>query len=207
MQDILDFNPSGSILNNELRAKTIRIILTVLVVLGFVQLISDCAEYNMLEKYKDGTITLGEQKWNGVRQIIIAIARLIMTIVCIVFFIRWLRRAFHNLHKLGVKGLSASEGWAAGAWFIPIFNLYRPYQLVRETWVKTIETVSTVEDTRYERTNGMIVGFWWLFWILRVVTTVIVSSMPRVSDYIDQLQTRDVIKIFYAIFEMTAGIL
>ncbi len=50
----------------------------------------------------------------------------------------WFRRAYFNLHQK-VSYLSHSEGWAAGSWFVPIVNLYRPYQIMKEIYVETKE--------------------------------------------------------------------
>jgi hypothetical protein len=46
----------------------------------------------------------------------------------------WMHNAYRNLPALGVGGLTWSPGWAAGAWFVPIANLFVPYLVARELW-------------------------------------------------------------------------
>jgi len=56
--------------------------------------------------------------------------------ISVITFIMWFRRAYFNLHQK-VNHLSYSEGWAAGSWFVPIINLYRPYQIMKEIYIET----------------------------------------------------------------------
>jgi len=48
-------------------------------------------------------------------------------------FIWWFRRAYGNLPALGVPQ-KYSPGWAVGAWFVPILNLFRPWKMTEEIW-------------------------------------------------------------------------
>jgi len=58
----------------------------------------------------------------------------IIIIICIVVFLMWLYRARSNLPALGAADVRWSPGWSIVCWFIPIMSLFRPYQVVRETW-------------------------------------------------------------------------
>jgi hypothetical protein len=50
------------------------------------------------------------------------------------FFIRWFHRAYKNLLALGAGELRFKPGWAIGAWFVPILNLWRPKQIANDIW-------------------------------------------------------------------------
>lgn len=88
-----------------------------------------------------------------------------MHIVCIIVFIMWFRRAYANLHRLGsVNILSYSEGWAAGAWFIPFINLVRPFTIMIEIWNGTQTSIpGKVEREGVQGTHH--IGLWWGTWI------------------------------------------
>ncbi len=60
--------------------------------------------------------------------ILAAIAFLIEGILVCMF----LYRANANLRALGTLRLQHTPGWCAGYWFIPILNLYKPYQVTKE---------------------------------------------------------------------------
>ncbi|MBO0837848.1 MAG: DUF4328 domain-containing protein, partial [Actinobacteria bacterium] len=49
----------------------------------------------------------------------------------------WTYGAYRNLPALGAGGLSWSPGWGAGAWFVPIANLFVPYLVTRQVWLGT----------------------------------------------------------------------
>jgi hypothetical protein len=50
----------------------------------------------------------------------------------------WCHRVYRNLPWLGETRLRFSSAEAAYFWFVPIWNLWRPYQILREVWMRTI---------------------------------------------------------------------
>ena len=58
----------------------------------------------------------------------------IILMFCFVVFLMWLYRARSNLPALGADDVRWSPGWSIAMWFIPIMSLFRPYQVVKETW-------------------------------------------------------------------------
>lgn len=81
----------------------------------------------------------------------------IITIATIFFFIRWFRRAYFNLYLLDGVRLSRTEGWAAGAWFVPLLNLYLPFFIFREIWMQTQRNIP-------EKTAPVSPGILWVWW-------------------------------------------
>ncbi len=49
----------------------------------------------------------------------------------------WLHRAYGNLALIGSKRSRFSRGWAIGCWFIPVVNLVRAYQIMRDLWLRS----------------------------------------------------------------------
>jgi hypothetical protein len=101
-------------------------------------------------------------------------AILLSIITGIVYFV-WLYRAYANLPALGVDRLDASPGWAIGHYFIPILNLFRPYQTMAEIWSCSIP----LEDNRQGRTSSAIVGWWWAGWIIAALLGQVSGAMVR----------------------------
>jgi hypothetical protein len=71
----------------------------------------------------------------------------------------WQHHAQANAVVLSGGGLRFTPGWAVGWWFIPIANLWKPFQTVRELWKashgggwRTIATWS-------------LLGWWWGTWL------------------------------------------
>lgn len=83
----------------------------------------------------------------------------------VVVFCVWMYRSYKNLSLFGIRNLSYSPGWAAGAFFVPILNLYRPCQIAQEMWRASNPDIPEGAPWRSTSGSGLIAG-WWTFWIL-----------------------------------------
>ena len=100
-----------------------------------------------------------------------------------ILFIMWFRRAYFNLHQK-FNYLQLSEGWAAGAWFVPILNLFRPYVIMKEM---------VEESANYLRKVGVDVGSkaknilnpWWTFTVISMILGRIIWKMK--TDSLEEL--------------------
>ncbi len=104
-------------------------------------------------------------------------------IACAIVFIQWFRRAYFNLHTLVPKStLKYSEGWAAGAWFVPIFSLFGPFQIATDLFTKSEELL--VENNLMDRKPGLlkIAGWWWGLWVTHNVLDNIATRMDGDVD-------------------------
>ena len=87
-------------------------------------------------------------------------------VLAIVFFIQWFRRAYFNLHNLvSSSKLSYSEGWAAGAWFVPVLNLFGPYQIATDLFSKSEELLISKGLMERKKQYHQVKGWWWAIWI------------------------------------------
>lgn len=76
-----------------------------------------------------------------------------------VFFLLWMQRAYSNLHRTRISGLSHTPGWVTASWFIPFVRLYRPRELMQEIWDKT-QTAYRPQGSFVPENSG-IVSYWW----------------------------------------------
>ena len=81
-----------------------------------------------------------------------------------VTYLMWLHRASSRVAEAQVGPTRFSPGWAVGWWFIPIMNLFRPYQVIAELWRATGGNVHLRDWTR----DGVsaLLGWWWGIYIL-----------------------------------------
>jgi hypothetical protein len=104
-------------------------------------------------------------------------------IACAITFIQWFRRAYFNLHKLIPSSkLRYTEGWAAGAWFIPIFSLFGPYQIATDLFTNSEGLL--VGNNLMERKPGLhrIAGWWWGLWVTQTILANISTRMDGAVD-------------------------
>ena len=103
---------------------------------------------------------------------LLLVANFALLLASYVVLIRWLRRAYYNLHQLPGINPEYTDGWAAGAWFVPFLNLSRPYKIMREVWEDTQRAAlgQVVEPTT-------LLGWWWAAWLVKTVIGRITGRM------------------------------
>ena len=90
---------------------------------------------------------------------LLPIIEVLALVASFVVLIRWLRRAYWNMHALRLR-LEHGEGWAAGAWSVPVLNMFRPYSIVKEVWRQT-------QLVAFERVQPhVLLRIWWIVFIL-----------------------------------------
>lgn len=170
---------------NEQRARNAVTLIWIMLGLEIISFISGFMQYELLQIAADGgSFTTAEAEANDTREQFIAIIYMITYIVSAVTFIQWFRRAYYNLH-LRVNHLSATEGWAAGSWFTPVLNLYRPYQIMKEIYEETSSLLTQYRLNRGEVLSTGMVGLWWTFWIINNLIGQVAFRLP--SDTVDEL--------------------
>jgi hypothetical protein len=97
---------------------------------------------------------------------LVGIATLVVMIATAVAFLLWFYRVHRNLRGLGAAGLEYSSGWAVGGFFVPILNLFRPYQIAREVWKGSDPNADPADPTawRLAPVSPLLLG-WWLAWL------------------------------------------
>jgi len=114
---------------------------------------------------------------------LLVLGHIVLVVVGYVVLIRWLRRAYYNLWQLpDAPRPSFSEGWAAGAWFVPFLNLARPYTIVREVW----EGTERVALGGYTATAPSLLGWWWAAHLISLFVGRITSRITSNGQGITQ---------------------
>lgn len=178
---------------NEQRAKNAITLIWIVLILEVLSFISSYLQYDLLLTIANGgEFTEMEASENDIREQIIGVLYLIATVISIVTFILWFRRAYFNLH-LKANNLSYSEGWAAGSWFVPIISLYRPYQIMKELYLKTKE-LFIKNDINYDQnftTNYL--GWWWTIWMISNFFGQFIFRYSLNAETIDELTTSTIL--------------
>lgn len=86
----------------------------------------------------------------------------------VVVFLMWLYRVSHNVAAFG-ESTQHSPGWAVGSFFVPIINLFVPYQAVKDVWKKS--EPSGADAFSYGVSPPGFFPAWWGFWIASNITS------------------------------------
>jgi len=178
---------------NEQRAKNAILLIWIVFALEIVNLISSYMQYDLLQTIANGGYISDEAaEANDLREQICGIVYFIAYLISAITFIMWFRRAYFNLHQK-VTCLAHSEGWAAGSWFVPIICLYRPYQIMKEMYVKTKELFTKKGLSEKVDYSTSYLGWWWTLWIISAFVGQFVFKFAfKSTDTIDNLITTTV---------------
>jgi hypothetical protein len=181
-----DFRPNSD------RARNAQTLVWLVMAGSIVLIATTYLELDVLERLKNGVgeydegIVAEAERSDSINQIA-TIIYFILRIISAVFFIQWFRRAYHNISNFSTPQLS--DGWAAGAWFVPIFNWFRPYQMMREMWQATTNQVGTDEFNETGYNYKLNIGIWWTLWVIFAVLTNVILRIDQKS--IDEITTAD----------------
>ncbi|WP_028777300.1 DUF4328 domain-containing protein [Shimazuella kribbensis] len=80
--------------------------------------------------------------------------------ITVIFFSLWIFRIYQNMSALEASDyLRMTPGWAVGWYFVPIANLFKPYQGMKDVW--------NACDTEYDKQRGhSLIKWWWIIFLL-----------------------------------------
>lgn len=87
-------------------------------------------------------------------------AQVVTFLVCGFVCLKWVYRASLNAHALA-EGLRTSPGWSIGWFFVPIANLWKPFQGLREAW-----QVSADPKAWQAQPTPELFRWWWGLWLV-----------------------------------------
>ena len=189
--------------NNELRSERAKNMIYLSLVAISVSIIMIFYEMSLLSS--EGSFKAQKVALFSSIQTIVYIFYNIVMLISSITFIMWFRRAYYNLH-LKVQNLSFSEGWAAGCWFVPILNLWRPQKIMKELFNKTIEFLRQNSISVDKDISDRVVGIWWITYIGHWLLQNISLRMQINASSMDQEMNALWISIFASVVFLICGI-
>jgi len=157
-----DFKPLGT------RSKWTIALLAIVIVVDAFALFSDIREIQLMNRLIDGDFpSFDELDASDNRQGAAGALELASLIAVVVAFLMWFSRAYKNLASLGASGFRFTPGWAVGAWFVPILNLWRPKQIANDIW-RASDPSAPAEQASAWREGAIpaVLTTWWIFWVI-----------------------------------------
>lgn len=135
----------------------LKVSLLAFTLIALLSLYSTWLEIQLLQQAASGvSITQAQAAANDSRQAVLGLLYLGSLLVTAVLFLRWVYLSNKNAHTLINGNMQSSPGWAVGWFFIPIANLWKPYQAVRE-----IFEASHPEKNKKDTVRPEVVPAWW----------------------------------------------
>ena len=144
---------------------------------------------------------------NDWRQMAIGLVQMVVSLAAGICFLMWIYRAHRNLPALGARRLKYSPGWTVGYFFIPILNLFRPYQATAEIWRASDPSVMMSERSGWsEVPTPNILPLWWAFWLLATFVGQVAARMALQDAEVNELITASWTTLATDFFHGVAGV-
>ena len=126
---------------------------------------SSIAQHALLSSMAAGIgLATGQADANDARERVIAVLKLLALLATVVTWLVWQYRAYANLRLVGTRETEYTPGWSVGYWFIPLLNLFRPYQITAELWSHS--EIGNARDPIGGLSGPALVGVWWGSWLI-----------------------------------------
>jgi len=116
-----------------------------------------------------------------------------------VLFMRFMYKAVQRAKGFAVPFTYVSPGWAVGYWFIPLMNLYRPFEVVKALVKACAEEAGTPDKPA---AGEQLLGAWWALFLLgNIVASAVarmdldLSTAAGLMSYLDYTLGSDVLLI------------
>ena len=107
-----------------------------------------------------------------------AVITVLVFLVAAVAVCMFMHRSNRNARVLGATQMEHAPGWSVGYWFIPILNLFRPYQAMKELYQSS--TSPNGSSWRDVEPSSML-GPWWGCWLIGGMISRAVNRMESKS--------------------------
>ncbi len=160
--------------------KFLKLLLVLGAVLAVVSLFSSLMQAELLSRE---TFTDEEGRANDARETLIGLAQLGLYLFTVVIFGCWIVRANKNVRALGADGLRFTPGWAVGYFFVPIVNLWKPYQAMSDLWRGSRNPGSWVATAA-----GAVLPAWWTLWLVSNILGQVSFRASMAAKTLESLQ-------------------
>lgn len=184
-------------------------VLAAAVVLDAIAVGSDLSEWRLLERVEAGE-AVSEQTLdaNDSRQARIGLAQTGLFAVGGLFFILWFHRAYKNIAGLGAKDVRYGAGWAIGAWFVPVLNLFRPKQIANDIWRASDPDAPADPGLEWKgRPVPAFITGWWAAFVFSGMLYCVAGSRSADAETIADLQVANWAYVGADVLSVSAGVL
>ena len=120
-------------------------------------------------------------------------------------FLMWFRRAYYNLH-IKVDNLSYKESWSLWSWFVPVLNLFRPYQIMMELFLHTDILLSKKIKNYKPSYASSLIGFWWFLWLISSFFGNYVFRFSANANSTEELITSSILSIINSVIGISSAL-
>ncbi|GAA0374117.1 DUF4328 domain-containing protein [Streptomyces blastmyceticus] len=113
------------------------------------------------------------------------LGQMVSMLATAVVFIIWFHLARINAEYFAQDICTMGRGWAVGAWFVPVANLWLPYRVAREVWQASAQSTP---DGSWRKVSHAPVKAWWFLLVGSLAVDKIGSTFYKHADSANALR-------------------
>lgn len=121
-----------------------------------------------------------------------------------VVFVIWFHRVRVNGGIFDPGAFTQSSGWAIGAWFIPLGNLFLPYRVAAQSWAASVQLGP---DGSVRRVSTVPLTSWWILWVLSRILDAVATVVGSRAQTPETLRTASALGAFAGLTTVAAAAL
>lgn len=140
----------------------------------------------------------------NISEVVIGLAALVELATFLVagfLSLKWVYRVQMNAHTLA-GGLASTPPWAVGWFFVPIMNLYKPYEALKQAW-----QVARSPQGWSQVTLPSVINWWWGLWLTSNIALNVYGRLDLGSQALDLSKLADTIGLVAEGLTLAAGLL
>ena len=169
-------SPRSAHLRSRIAIGTLGIIAVLGVLAGF----QDIYAMDVFDRAFAGTLSNSEATEFDSAFGTMGMLQLLAIILAAIAFLAWQSRSVDNVPALGGGTPTVTPAWSIGWWFIPIANLFKPYQVVADLYRRMAPV---------ERIGAGIVVVWWVVWMVNNLVGQLAGRLYAAADDLASVQT------------------
>ena len=196
-----------SLKNNDFRASQAIMILKIIIIFDVLMIVFDLMEFNMIMKMVRGIpLARNAEKQNDIRQLLLSVFYTIVSFCSGLAFLGWLHRSYSNINRLGFEKTRYAPVWTIMSFLIPFVNIYLPYSIVRETYMKSRSSLQHDRKGTQQNNALPVLSWWWISWLISIGSSLaylVLLKLPMTKDNRIMLMT---VSIFSDLVDIPAAI-
>ncbi|MFJ8011250.1 DUF4328 domain-containing protein [Streptomyces sp. NPDC096339] len=136
--------------------------------------------------------------------ILAGLLQLLTVLPTVVVFIIWFHRVRSNGGIFRPDAFTLGSGWAIGAWFVPVANLFLPCRIALQTWRASTQRGPDGSDRTEPAT---LPASWWVVWVLAAIAGRVFSRIYMEADTVDELLAAGLLGVAADLVTVIAGVL
>lgn len=198
--DILN---SITIKDNSIRSKNLLLILKIYLIFSCIYIAFNFYAYDIYYRIIKG-FRYDYDEYNTLiylNAFFILIA-LIFFILIIILYLNWYRRAYGNLIRLKINQTSYSEKMALWFWFIPIINIFKPYEIMKDIAFSTQNKILEINSEIDVKSHHLILRIWWALFIITNSILILLKFLSYGSYDSDEVLSYTNLELYLSVTEI-----